>query len=251
MIVHRSHEVIAQLFWSDTGLADVFPRDIEKAVALKLPLAVVKLPIVTVAVVRRWLQFRQVRAVVPDDGRDLMGCLVAYRGFGVTFISGADPDDEQRLTVAHETAHFLHDYLLPREQIIGALGNDITAVLDGKRVPTVAERANAILAHVRLGAHVHLLPRTECAEHDSAVMSVEDRADGLGLELVAPREEIANVLRVSRDNSLDKTCDILAARFGLPPQTFHHIIRRPEARRVVSFLDDIRPALRAAGKGNL
>src|SRR5213594_1213519 len=117
MIVNRSHELIAQRFWSDTGLADSFPRDIEKAVALKLPLAIVKLPRVTVPVVRRWLQLRRVRAVVPDDRRDLMGCLVAYRGFGVAFISGADSGDEQRLTVAHETAHFLHDYMLPREQL--------------------------------------------------------------------------------------------------------------------------------------
>jgi Zn-dependent peptidase ImmA (M78 family) len=252
MIVHRSQEAIAHRFWSDTGLTDFFPRDIEKAVALKLPLAVVKLPRVTVPLIRRWLQLRHVRAVVPEDLRDLMGCLVAYRGFGVAFISGADPDDEQRLTVAHETAHFLHDYLLPREQLISALGDDITTVLDGKRLPTAIERANAVLAHVRLGPHVHLLPRNANAvQEDTAVMSVEDRADGLGLELVAPREEIANVLRTFTDRSIDEVCDTLAARFGLPRQVFHHMIRRPDSKRVISFLDDIRPALRVAGKGTL
>lgn len=252
MIVHRSHEAIAHRFWSDTGLADVFPRDIEKAVALKLPLAIVKLPRVTVPVVRRWLQLRRVRAVVPDDRRDLMGCLVAYRGFGVAFISGADSGDEQRLTVAHETAHFLHDYMLPREQLISALGDEITSVLDGKRLPTAIERANAVLSHVRLGPHVHLLPRDSNAnQEDAAVTNVEDRADGLGLELVAPGEEIANLVRAFAGRSIDEACDRLAARFGLPRQIFHHMIRRPDSRRVVSFLDDIRSAFTIAGKGNL
>lgn len=77
----KNHELIARDFWQDTDLADRFPRDIEKAVALKLPLALVKLPKVTVPAIRRWLETRYMRAQVPHDRRELMGCLVAYRGF--------------------------------------------------------------------------------------------------------------------------------------------------------------------------
>src|SRR6266705_3738521 len=132
MAMTKSHEAIAREFWAGAGLPDKFPRDIEKAVALSLPFALVKLPRVTVPAIRRWLQARRLRAQVPNDRRELMGCLVAYRGLGIAFVCGADSDEEQRLTVAHETSHFLRDYLLPRQQIIRALGDDISDVLDGK-----------------------------------------------------------------------------------------------------------------------
>ena len=96
MAAARSHESIAREFWRGTNLDDKFPRDIEKAVALKLPLALVKMPRITVPDVRRWLYARRLRAQVPHDQRELMGCLVAYRGFGIAFVCGADPIDEQR-----------------------------------------------------------------------------------------------------------------------------------------------------------
>ena len=150
-------ERISREFWQGTGLAERFPREIETAVALKLPLTLVKLPQITTPAVRAWLDTRKLRATLPEESRELMGCLVAYRGFGVAFISGADAPEEQRLTVAHETAHFLQDYLLPRREILAAVGEPIADVLDGHRAPSWAERANAVLAHVRLGVHVHLL----------------------------------------------------------------------------------------------
>jgi hypothetical protein len=60
-------------------------------------------------------------------------------------------------------------------------------VLDGKRAPTASERANAVLSHVRIGPHVHLIPRDGNDESDCEIAAAEDRADRLGLELVAPR----------------------------------------------------------------
>lgn len=125
----RSHEAIAREFWERTGLPDTFPRDIEKAVALTLPFALVKLPSITVPVIRRWLEARRLRAQIPNDQRDLMGCLVAHRGLGIAFVCGADPNEEQRLTVAHETSHFLRDYLLPRQQLLQTLGDDGTCAV--------------------------------------------------------------------------------------------------------------------------
>ncbi|MBI2928745.1 MAG: hypothetical protein HYY24_24035 [Verrucomicrobia bacterium] len=248
MTLARSNEGIAREFWKGTGLSSTFPRDIEKAVALKLPLALVKLPCVTVPAVRRWLEERRLRARVPNDQRELMGCLVAYRGLGITFVCGADPADEQRLTVAHETAHFLRDYLLPRQQVLATLGDEIADVLDGKRLPTPAERTNAVLAHVRLGPHVHLLPRTgEDEDSDSMVAAAEHRADGLGLELVAPRERILSFVCAVLDarKEPEEIRAGLAERFGLPPQVFERFIHPAEPQRIVSFLEDIRPVLEA------
>lgn len=241
----KIHELIAHDFWEGTGLQAQFPRDIEKAVALKLPLALVKMPRVTVPVVRRWLEARYMRAEVPYDRRELMGCLVAYRGFGIAFVCGADPEDEQRLTIAHETSHFLRDYLLPRQRILHMMGDPIAEVLDGKRPPTSHERASAVLCHVRLGAHVHLLPKDgQDEDSDPVVGLAEDRADLLGLELVAPQEQISALIRTARGASDDHQaiCGTLAGYFGLPKNAFTRVIDTANQPRIVSFLEDIRPA---------
>jgi len=248
MAMTKSHEAIAREFWTGAGLPDTFPRDIEKAVALTLPFALVKLPSVTVPVIRHWLEARRLRAQIPYDQRDLMGCLVAYRGLGIAFVCGADSDEEQRLTVAHETSHFLRDYLLPRREIIRALGDDISDVLDGKRAPTLQERANAVLSHVRVGAHVHLLPRKgEDEDSDPVIAGAEDRADSLGLELVAPRQRILAVIRATQtaSHSADSLCARLCAYFGLPDHALRRFVEGTTKQRVVSFLEDIRPALEA------
>ena len=49
----------------------------------------------------------------------------------VHFCERTDIPAEQRLTIAHEVAHFLADYLLPRQQIMRRLGVEMAAVLDG------------------------------------------------------------------------------------------------------------------------
>src|SRR5439155_24692013 len=122
-----------------------------------------------------------------------MGCLVANRGHGIIFVCGADPPDEQRLTIAHETGHFLKHYLIPRERVLEALGEAITPVLDGVREATPEERVLGVLSGVRVGAHVHLVPRQGAG--DSRIAIAEDEADDLGLELLAPREALLAYLR--------------------------------------------------------
>jgi hypothetical protein len=249
MTLARSNEAIAREFWDRTGLTSAFPRDIEKAVALKLPLALVKLPRVTVPAVRRWLETRCLRAQVPNDRRELMGCLVAYRGVAIAFSSGADPSDEQRLTVAHEAAHFLRDYLLPRQEVLAVLGDKMADVLDGKRPPSPVERANAILAHVRLGPHIHLLPREGRDEDsDARVAAAEDMADSLGLELVAPRQRILSFMHSTGEahRSSEEICVALGERFGLPQHVFERFVDQVHEPQIVSFLDDIRAVLKAS-----
>jgi hypothetical protein len=182
-------ERLAADLWAGSDLADEFPRAVDRIAVMRLPLFLVDLPAVSVARVRRWLADHRLpdglpaddsgRAAgdQPNDGsgpgdgggpdgrggrgvadRDLMGCLYAHGGHGYAFVSAADPPAERRLTAAHEVAHFLLDHLRPRRRVLAALGPAAADVLDGRRRATPAERAAAVLAHVRVGPHLHLLP---------------------------------------------------------------------------------------------
>ncbi|HXH13159.1 MAG TPA: ImmA/IrrE family metallo-endopeptidase [Alphaproteobacteria bacterium] len=223
-------EALARAFWAGTGCDDFFPREIARIVALKMPLALVRLPQLNVPTVRQWLQQRGIATALADDQRDLCGCLIAHRGRGVIFVCDADPPEEQRLTIAHEVAHFVIDYHRPRQQVIQALGEGIIEVLDGLRLPTSAERVGAVLAHVRLGPHVHVLPRAGMDEEtDVAVGYAEDRADRLALELVAPQACIHAVLKALSTRqtlTLHIARAALATHFGLPRYAFTETVRR-------------------------
>ena len=116
-----------------------------------LPLAVVKLPRLGLADLRSWLRDRGID-ICPDlRHRPLRACLVARAGQGFVFVDGADPYDEQRLSLAHEIAHYLRDYWIPRERALAALGDDIADVLDGRRQPSTEERLAGVLRGVRVG----------------------------------------------------------------------------------------------------
>jgi hypothetical protein len=247
-MIHASPETLAAEFWAGTGLNDTFPRKIEQAIAFKLPLALVGLSPLTVATIGHWLQQRDITPRLPADRRDLCGCLVAHGGHGFIFICGADSPEEQRLTMAHETAHFLIDYLWPRQQVIRALGEGIAEVLDGIRPATPAERAASILSRLHLGPHLHVLPRPGRDEDsDVAVAHAEDRADLLALELVAPQARVRAVLEaLSAHQAL--TAEVaratLATHFGLPAYTFHDTVQRMFRRPPTSFVADITAGLR-------
>ncbi len=248
IMINPNPEALAREFWAGTGLSKVFPRMIEQAIALKLPLALVKLPLLNGHVVEKWLERRRVTVPFLSDNRDFLGCLVAYRGHGIIFICGTDDLEEQRLTVAHEVAHFLVDYVWPRQQVIQVLGEHISDVLDGLRTATPAERAAAILSHVHLGAHLHVLPRPDADEEsDPVVAHAEDRADQLALELVAPRACIVSLLHnVPADEAAHSIAAgaALSAYFGLPAHAFSTIVRNMNQRRPVSFLADMSDAIR-------
>lgn len=240
-------EVIAAAFWAGTDLAEMFPRNIEQALALKLPVTIVKLSAVTVRTIGHWLRQHHRCPTFPSYRRDLMGCLYADGGQGFLFVCGADEPEEQRFTVAHDTAHFLADYWLPRLRILAALGPSIVEVLDGKRPPQPRERVAAILEGVRLGPHWHLLPRDGIHPDDEdPIAPVEDRADELGLELVAPRRRVLELLRdiAGRQHTgANGLGDILGSIFGLPPQVFASLVAEERRPRVPSFLEDVRRSL--------
>jgi hypothetical protein len=247
-LTHPSPETLAAEFWNGTGLHETFPRKIQQAIAFKLPVALVGLSPLDVAAIGHWLQQRDIATRLPSDRRDLCGCLVAHGGRGVIFITDTDSPEEQRLTLAHETAHFLTDYLWPREQVLHALGQGMAEVLDGLRLATPAERAAAILSRVHLGPHIHVLPRPGRDEgSDVVVAHAEDRADRLALELVAPRACVRDVLAdlAARQRlTAEAARTALATHFGLPAYAFHDAIQRIFRRQPTSFVADIAEGLR-------
>jgi hypothetical protein len=76
------------------------------------------------------------------------------------------------------------------------------------------------------------------------VADAEARADSLGVELVAPRDAIARFLRSKNRGTAEKVCLALGRQFGLPHYVFHRFVKQVTQPRLISFLDDIRTALK-------
>lgn len=248
MATDQNLDSLANDFWSHPGQDCGFPRNVEKAIAMTLPLAVAKMPQVSSRKLSAWLRHRKMPVPLPPGSGDLMGCLVAHRGYGIIFVCGSDEPEEQRLTIAHETAHFLLDYLLPRQQVISALGDGVADVLDGLRAASPAERASAVLSHLRLGPHIQMFPRRDGGENSGAHMCVESKADELAIELVAPRSKVVFLYRQisSRKTEEREVIDDLARHFGLPNYAFDSLITRMNKRRPVSFLHEAIPRIRGS-----
>ncbi len=210
-------------FWHAAGGPAPFPRDLETPVLWALPLAVHRLPHLRVSGVQAWLRRTGIPVRVPQPDRPLHGCLIAYAGKGAVLLDGDDPEDERRFSLAHETGHFLVDYLAPRRRVVERLGAEAAEVLDGLRPPTLDERVSALLTGVTLGVLTHLLQRS----HDGSigcgrVMAAESRADRLALELVAPAATVRGTLEHHGrsghpDDRVGQTTDLLVETFALPP----------------------------------
>ncbi|MBA7477048.1 hypothetical protein ES707_12446 [subsurface metagenome] len=150
------------------------------------------------------------------------GSLLAYQGRGCILLNGSDSDSELRYSLAHETAHFLLNYLRPRRKAVNLLGSAILEVFDGFRIPTVRERVHGILGRVPIGFHVHFMERdTDDKVNSDAIMELEDNADLLALEIIAPEEEVRRrAVRVwNREHNhsqFDIALTLLLEEFGLP-----------------------------------
>ena len=219
--------ILAREFWQLAGGPDAgYPRDIERAVAFALPVAIAKLPRVSARLIQSWLNDRGVEVVVPHEDREMAGCLVAHRGTGIIFVCGADPSEELRITIAHEVAHVLLHYLRPRLDAIRAVGPRAVEILDGTRVATMAEQTHAILSSIRLHPHVHLLERGPGGDRRAAgVRAVEREANELALEILAPREAVEKALRLfdgSETTAAERRL-ALARHFGVPSGWFHMV----------------------------
>ena len=210
----------AEAFWRATALPDTFPREIERAIALALPVAVIRLPHLTVATVTDWLRRRGVDTPFARDCRPLSGCLFAHGGHGLVFVDGGDSAAELRFVLAHEVSHFMLHHLDPRRRAIASLGHAIVEVLDGMRPPTASERLAGVLRGVRLGEYLHAIERESEGRIPSGdVARMEAEADLLAFELLAPLVACRRILGLGRTQpDLTLIASTLQNRFGFPPR---------------------------------
>lgn len=229
-------------FWGGEERSATFPLDLHLPILLNLPVAIIEIEGLTVASLDHWLQRHRIPALAGIADRSLRGCLTAYAGVGIVFVDRSDSADQRRLTLAHEVGHFIVDYLLPREDV-ARRRPELLAVLDGDREPTDAERFDALLADTPTGFHTHLLERDAHGGHlSSATADVEDRAERVALELLAPLESVLAALRDASSPSASNWQSVLRDRFGLPAgiatRYANHVQRfRPQPPR--SLLDAI------------
>lgn len=212
-MIPKGYKGIASWFWQRTAhAARTFPRDIERGILTALPLAVIKLPQLSPLEIANWLARRGTSLPLLSEGRVLRGALVAHSGAGIAFVDGSDAPEELRFTLAHETAHFILHYLLPRQELTTVLGPTAIEILDGHRPPTPEERLAATFAGVSIGEFRLLLDRQEDSHAPSPfAQRAEANADLLTFELLAPRNAI--VARVRKGGTAP---DHLRTTFGLP-----------------------------------
>lgn len=220
LMTSRSLTKVAEEFWQRTGGDRSFPCNLESGVLWILPLAIVRVPRLQTQSVRDWLCQNGIAArIIPTPDRPLRACIVASRGCGIVFLDGLDGADEQRMSLAHEVAHFILDYLIPRDRAIDALGPSILDVLDGDRPATPAERLSAVLRGVPIGVFSRLWHRGPAGGiEESGTLDCEDAAEGLALELLAPRREALRRIRRSGIDATDQQAiaDFLRKDFDLP-----------------------------------
>lgn len=225
MTNQEAHQ-LAERFWARVGRREPFPRSLEIAVYEAIDtLVVVRLPHLVLDNVRDYFSRCNIGFDLTTQNRELRAFLLAQAGWGFVFLDGADPECEQRYSFAHEFAHFLLDHLWPREEAIERLGPTVRDVLDGLRAPSVNERMDAVLKRVRLGTYTHIIDRSPNLTIDSAIaLGVEDWADRLALELLAPRSDVVRRLTCSgvswrNEEAFAVATTELTSVFGLPAET--------------------------------
>jgi hypothetical protein len=211
----------AEHFWKTVDGELPYPRNIEYIISRGFPLSVITLPHLSVWQVELWFQQQQIPFHFPCHNRSLCGCIVALCGQGLIFVDGYDPEDERRYTIAHEVAHFLVDYLYPRQQALELFGESIRPVLDGKRSPTQIERLDALLEGVKLSTYIDFMPRSIHGNLDQGfILRAEERADRLALELLAPADQILSQLADYSGEATPERVQVarqlLTSVYGLP-----------------------------------
>lgn len=228
-VMDNNSQEAVELFWKLCGEDNDFPRNVERVVALALPLTIIKIPGLNLRAAENWLRQRGVPFHFGCASRAVRGCLVAFAGRGLIFIDADDPEDEQRFTAAHEAAHFLADYWLPRQKALKKFGAAIANVMDGFRRPTPAERINAVIVGTRIGVYTDLMGREANEPHNNEVWDIEDRADSIALEILAPQAQVLSSINIPTGGKFTQRVQAvgeeLKNRFGLPAsisQSYSH-----------------------------
>ena len=210
-------------FWTQIGRELPFPRNLEMVVSRGLPINHIALPNLNVKRIEQWFLERQAPYQLLCQNRALYGCIVAMRGHGFLFVDQSDSEAERRFTIAHEIAHFLLDYVTPRQKVLDVFGDSIRPVLDGERTPTRLELIDAMLSKVNFGVYVDMMPRSAQGGIDQgAILCAEDNADQLAFELLAPAEHVLNqpaVLQTKLPFARTRViASLLMTEYGLPKQ---------------------------------
>lgn len=221
----------AAAFWDDVGEAEPYPRNLRRPIARALPLTLVFLPQLSVAAAEAWLRRQTAFTFENLPDRSLRACLICRFGHGIIFIDGADAEDEQRFSLAHELSHFLRDYHHPRHRAARLVGTEVLQVLDCYRPARAEERIVGVLSKVEVQPYVHLMDRT--GREQRVIEAAEAAADRLAFELLAPWESVRNVIDGGTEpaNSVD-VMGLLMARFGLPADAarrYRQVLELPDA----------------------
>ncbi|MGP0026719.1 MAG: ImmA/IrrE family metallo-endopeptidase [Streptosporangiaceae bacterium] len=226
-------------FWANADEDPVFPRGLHLPVLMNLPLAIIEIDGLTLGNLDEWLHRHHLPRLGDIADRPLRGCVVAYGGIGLLFVDRSDDPEQRRQTLAHEAGHFIVDYLIPRENV-AQRRPELLDVLDGEREPTDAERFDALLADLPIGFHTHLLERDIRGGHLSeATTDVEDRAERLAFELLAPLQRVLAELSPTAEHEIPQ---LLQQRFGLPAGVatrYAGYIKRYRLRRPRTLLEAI------------
>lgn len=218
-------EQVAAAFWEMVGDEPQYPCDLEEILLWSQPdgfhLTCEGMSQLDVAMVNARARQLNIAHQFAGSNRRLRGCLLADRGSGCILYDVSDPMDEQRFTKAHELAHFLVDYYFPRTRALQLLGESIRSVLDGLCTPTLAERTHAAMLNVHLGVLGRLMERPDEGLPESMVLIVENRADRIALELLAPSGIVIKRLDQFVSHSegptqLEWMTAILQNEYGLP-----------------------------------
>lgn len=213
---------IAESFWDKAGGIKKWPCDLEQAASSTLPLDTICLSCLTIKKINSWLNERNVSYPFPRIQSRLHGCLLVYRGAGFVFIDGSDSKPERFYTLAHEVSHFMVEYLIPRRKALELFGESILEVLDGFRPPTPEERINSIITSIDVQPYIHLLEHNHLNSTTRyKIWQVENRADQLALEMIAPFRKVSNDLTKSNKTKTYDLCynaatKLLTRKYGLP-----------------------------------
>ncbi len=216
-------EGMAEEFWSLTGIVPSYPCDIEYAAMAAFSLPTVRIAGLDIAKARDWAAEHAIPFHFPARNRSLHGYLLANARAGAILLETTDTLDEQRYTIAHECAHFILECWYPRRRAEEAFGEGIIAVLEGRRLPTLDERLEALLNDLPLRLIGHLMERPLAGPPSMAVLDAEDSADRLALELLAPFGRLVEQMRQpTAPPEYRHRCDYLSGMlreiYGLPAE---------------------------------